>query len=176
MSISNLTKDEARTAFNYVDGVLLWKPRNKNKNWDTRWIGKPAGRTKSDGRMDISYGNKRIKYHRAVWNWWLGHIPEGMEIDHINGNPSDNRIENLRMCSHQDNMLNRKIQNNNKCGHKNIYFRKDRNVWVVDLRNKGKRFVQDCKTLEEAKELAYNARMKLHGQFANHGQHLAEAA
>lgn len=44
--------------------------------------------------------------HRIVWETFNGEIPKGMEIDHINTNRYDNRLENLRCVSHKDNMLN----------------------------------------------------------------------
>lgn len=44
--------------------------------------------------------------HHLVWEAFNGPIPKGMEIDHIDGNPSNNSLENLRAVSHQTNMLN----------------------------------------------------------------------
>ena len=168
MSYKQLTQEEAQKAFDYVDGKLFWKPRLGGR-WDSRWVGKMAGRTKPDGRMDISYNNVRYKYHRIVWNWHYGEIPYKMEIDHINGNPSDNRIANLRLCKHQENMLNRKMQSNNKCSVKNVYYSKDRNLWVVDIRSNGVRHISEHKTLESAAKTAKIVRIKLHNEFANHG-------
>ena len=46
------------------------------------------------------------KIHRAIWETFVGPIPEGYEIDHINGNRSDNRLCNLRCVSHKENMNN----------------------------------------------------------------------
>jgi len=175
MTYKQLSQEEAQKSFEYKDGILYWKPRLGGR-WDSRWAGKPAGRVKSDGRMDISYNWVRYKYHRLVWNFWYGEIPEKMEIDHIDGNPQNNKIENLRLCTHQENMLNRKIQSNNQCSVKNVYYRKDRNLWVVDIRNKGHRFVSEHQTIDEAKEKAQQVRREMHCDFANDGIHLSKIA
>lgn len=44
--------------------------------------------------------------HRLVWEVWNGEIPKGMEIDHINCVRDDNRLENLRICTHKENCNN----------------------------------------------------------------------
>ena len=46
-----------------------------------------------------------VNYHAAVWAWHNGHFPS-MQIDHLNGNPTDNRIGNLREVSGSENNLN----------------------------------------------------------------------
>ena len=46
-----------------------------------------------------------LYYHQAVWALYKGCWPEG-QLDHINGNPRDNRIENLRECSGHENKIN----------------------------------------------------------------------
>ena len=63
---------------------------------------------KSYEKIYLSKDGKRFGYqvHRIVWEAFNGPIQEGMEIDHIDGNPSNNRLENLRAVSHQTNMLN----------------------------------------------------------------------
>ena len=49
--------------------------------------------------------NKHYDYsHRHVWREHNGEIPKGLEIDHINNNPHDNRIENLQAITHKQNM------------------------------------------------------------------------
>lgn len=48
--------------------------------------------------------NERAYIHRLVWEAFNGAIPEGMEIDHINNDRSDNRLENLRLVTKSENL------------------------------------------------------------------------
>ncbi|MFP5506331.1 MAG: HNH endonuclease [Gammaproteobacteria bacterium] len=52
-----------------------------------------------------NHGGKRVYLHRLLTG-----AERGQVVDHINGNTLDNRIENLRLCSHQENMRNRRPQ------------------------------------------------------------------
>lgn len=55
------------------------------------------------------------------------------EVDHINGKPNDNRIENLRIVSHKNNMKNEKLYNNNTSGHKGVYYSKREKKWKASI-------------------------------------------
>ena len=59
---------------------------------------------------------KKYRAHHLAWLYVHGVLPKG-QIDHINGNRTDNRIENLREVSNQDNLKNSKLYNTNKTGH-----------------------------------------------------------
>lgn len=68
-------------------------------------LGKYTWRTGKGGYAEARVNNKNIKMHRLV----MGVLNDSsVDIDHINGNPLDNRLENLRTCSHRENMRNRK--------------------------------------------------------------------
>ena len=63
--------------------------------------------------IDSNGKRKIIRMHRVITN-----APKGMQVDHINGNTLDNRKENLRICTNQQNGMNRERTKNNKSGYK----------------------------------------------------------
>ena len=91
-----------------------------------------------DGRSYIRFNGTLYLAHRLVWMYENGYFPE-TEIDHINRDPSDNRICNLRVVSHQCNMRNCKLRASNTSGITGVYWRKDINKWCARL-NDGKIF------------------------------------
>lgn len=58
-----------------------------------------------NGYKIVNVGKMKLA-HRVVWEAFNGEIPQGMEIDHINTDRGDNRLENLRMVSHKENCNN----------------------------------------------------------------------
>ena len=95
---------------------------------------------------------KKFTIHRLVGLHYLERVEGKNEIDHIDRNKTNNHINNLRWCNHSENNINTGVFKNNKLGIKNIYFRKDRNIYIFDIVRKGKRHVKNFKTLEEAIE------------------------
>lgn len=93
--------------------------------------------------------------------------PEGLFVDHINGNGLDNRRSNLRICTHAENMRNRKTHSNNKSGYKGVYFDKDGSRWRAQIRAEGKKHsLGSFDTPEKAYEAYLSASKELHGEFA----------
>ena len=84
------------------------------KNTKTNKIVK--GTTRTDGyhqtRLQVYNNGKSILTHRLVWLAFVGEIEEGMVINHINGDKSDNRLENLEKVSHQENMIKASTETN----------------------------------------------------------------
>lgn len=101
--------------------------------------------------------------HRMIAN-----CPEGYFVDHINGNGLDNRRSNLRICTHAENMRNRRIHRNNKSGYKGVYFDPSRGGrWRAQIRAKGKKHCLGSFDSPESAYKAYLAASKaLHGSFA----------
>lgn len=112
----------------------------------------------------------RVMYleHRLVWMFHFEFAPD--TLDHINGNPADNRVENLRPATRSQNMYNRHKSVNNTSGVKGVYFEGRTGKWVARLRcNKKKIHVGRFKTVEDAALAMQFARTDAHGTFANFG-------
>lgn len=111
------------------NGNLTWLPRTKETHsgrdvhrWNTRYAGKRALYHKSLkgyllGRIHSMY----FSAHRVVWALHHGAWPT-MFIDHINGNPADNRIENLRDVSNSENARNAKTYSTNTSGRTGVHY------------------------------------------------------
>ena len=75
---------------------LRWAVSNTNRIK----VGDVAGSRNHEGYWTITrHGNKTYRAHSIVWELHNGPIPEGMTVDHIDRNPSNNKIENLRLAS-----------------------------------------------------------------------------
>lgn len=68
--------------------------------------GKVAGKRLPSGYIRVSIQLQSYSEHRLIWSMHFGEIPEGMQIDHINGIKWDNHISNLRLASPQENQQN----------------------------------------------------------------------
>ena len=117
--------------YNAKAGVFTWKEaRGSCKK------GSIAGNT-SGGYIRISLHGRNIKAHRLAWYMFHNTVPE--EVDHINGIRDDNRIVNLRACTHSQNMMNRKKHHNNKSGHPGVHYHKGKKRWIARVKVNGKR-------------------------------------
>ena len=98
---SALTAAQLRELLSYdpESGKLL---RIKSR---AHWVGKEAGMLDAYGYVVVKIGKKAHKAHRLAWLYVHGEWPAG-QIDHINGDKSDNRIANLRVVSNQANVQN----------------------------------------------------------------------
>lgn len=97
-----------------------------------------------------------------------GYKIKGKQIDHINGNGLDNRLENLRLASHSENQRNSKLRKDNTSGYKGVVWNKRDKVWFALLRIGKKRLNLGSfdNKIDAAK--AYNeAAIKYYGEFAN---------
>ncbi len=93
---------------------------------------------------------------------------KGMVIDHLDGNPLNNKKNNLRICTHAENMRNSKIRINNKSGYKGVSYQENSNNYRASIRfNNIKINIGDFIDPIDAAR-AYNAAaLKYHGEFAH---------
>lgn len=89
-------------------------------------------------------------------------------IDHINHNGLDNRKENLRICTNQENIQNCLTPKNNKSGCKGVYWSKDRNKWTVQVTiNNKTKYIGRYDSYEDAIEARKEAAKIYYGEFTN---------
>lgn len=132
-------------------GIFMWNPR-------------PAGHQRKDsGYVSIEVDGNEIKGHRLAWFMFYGVWPTGL-IDHINGDKSDNRIENLRDATHKINAQNRRVHMKNSAQKLlGVCWNKARSKWQAGIGHEGKnRYLGLFDTPEEAHEAYLKAKRLLH--------------
>jgi len=103
--------------------------------------------------------------HRLIFLLEYGYLPP--EVDHINGDRQDNRIENLRPATRSENQCNRPALASNTSGYPGVSWHKKSKAWCVRVMKNGKTVVQQYfKDLELAGLVAIEARAKYHGVYA----------
>ena len=105
---------------------------------------------------------KEVLLHRFI----MGE-PEGLVVDHINGNKQDNRRCNLRICTHQDNTRNAQLSKNNTSGRTGVSFRKDRDAYRAYIMvDRTYIHLGHYKTIDEAIAARKRGEQKYFGEFA----------
>ncbi len=146
------TKDEANSLFEYKDGVLYTKP-------------KPIGSVTGNGYLESKVAGKPFKIHRMIFLMHHGYLPE--IVDHIDGNPLNNKIENLRAATPSQNSYNQRIYKTNTSGVKGVCWDKARNRWTTQISyNRKKRHLGYYEDFDEAVEVVDLARQLVHKEFA----------
>lgn len=156
------SKEVLHSLFTYKDGELYWKikPAQRVK------IGDTAG-CYNQKYKQVYIFNKRYFLHRIIFMLHHGHISD--QIDHIDGNPSNNKIENLRAVTNSQNQLNKKISSKNKTGYKGVSVHTQTGRYFVRLKINGvEKSFGLYEDLELAGLVAQMAREKYHGEFARH--------
>lgn len=138
----------ARSLIDYQPetGRMTWKARptsmfSSNRacsTWNARYVGTEALRCDNGcGYRRGSLLGKLQCAHRVAWLITYGEWPKG-EIDHINGNRSDNRIANLRCVSHAENGRNQKRSSTNTSGVTGVHWYAALGKWQAHITVNGK--------------------------------------
>lgn len=140
---------------------------NKIKRSNISPVGKILGTKNKSGHLVAQLDKKMYLLHRLAWFYYYKVWPEGI-IDHIDRNPQNNRIDNLREATKVTNSYNSKIRQDNTAGIKGVYYDKRRNKFYQQIvANKVKTFLGYFSTKEEAAIAYANAARILHGEFLN---------
>jgi hypothetical protein len=113
--------------------------------------------------VQSSVKNKTVMLHRLIMK-----PAAGLIVDHINGDPLDNRRANLRVCKQADNVKNnRKLRTGKTSKYKGVYWMTSMAKWAAQIKSDNKTSYLGCFELEVDAALAYNNAAKiLHGEFA----------
>jgi len=150
-----------------LSGKLRWKHRDdRSAQWNARMAGKHAGTINSNGYVEVRMNGHRYGAHRLAWIITHGVIPAGLTVDHVDRDPSNNRLANLRLATQSQNNAN-SLRKKSASGVKGVTWRADRNYWMARITINGRSVnLGKFATAPEA-HAAYLARARaVFGQFA----------
>lgn len=154
-----LSAERVRELLNYdpETGVFTWRQRRAGVRF-----GHPTGCPGGGGGLVIRVDGSLRKAHRLAWLYVHGFWPE-QEIDHIDGDPTNNRIANLRDVSRRTNQQNlRRASSRSSCGVQGVC-RNGKNGWMATIGYQGKsRYLGTFRTTEEAHAAYVAAKRELH--------------
>lgn len=168
--------------YNPETGDLTWKarddvqfagcklPHRARAIWNARYAGKRALTCPMpQGHLHGNIGNRRFLAHRVIWVIMTGIEPG--EIDHINGNPADNRWCNLRDVTHVENGRNYGRGKHNTSGVTGVSFAKNIGKWHAYIQDiPGSRINLGYFDVFDEAVAARRAAEKRFGYHKNHGQ------
>lgn len=162
------TVDDLRRDIRYspIVGVFEWKTGASGRRKGFL----AGGVNKETGYISVGYRGRQYKAHVLAWCYMKGEWPD-KEIDHIDGDRSNNAWKNLRLADRHQNSFNKKSVCHDDPLDKGISFRKDNGKWQARVYCRGSVWSACYETKEEARAAATAKRKELHKEFANHGIH-----
>ncbi|SLN74675.1 AP2 domain protein [Roseivivax jejudonensis] len=166
--------------YNPETGVLTWKhrptwvykpkkvsPQTRANRWNATWSGKPALNLVRSGYKGGSIFSVTVEAQRVAWAIYYGEWPSDRHIDHINGDPTDNRICNLRLATRSQNNQNVRSAKGSSSRYKGVAWDKSRGKWTAGIKHNYKRHNLgrfDCE--EEAARAHDAAALRIYGEYA----------
>ena len=129
-----------------------------------KFVGKATG---SGGYLRVRIAGTQYKIHRIVWKMLFGEDAQ-FEIDHIDGNKTNNRPTNLRQVEKHQNLWNAPVSKNSKSRIKGVSSTKKGNKWRAQVESFGHRHVKSFQSIDEAHLWVKMKRQELHHEFAHH--------
>jgi len=160
-----MNQELVKQLFVYRNGFLYWNTKIPHK---PQLNGKQAGVKQASGYVSITVRGKKYRAHRLIFLMFYGYFPD--VVDHINGIKDDNRIENLRQATTQQNQYNANFKSTSKSKIKGVYWEQSTQKWVARIRIYGKvKTIGRFKDVNLADQCCRLAREQHHGEFAYHG-------
>ena len=154
----------------YIRELLDYDPETGEFRWRVARrspAGSLAGTTNRSRHCQIKVDGRLLRAHRLAWYVTYGVDPGELEVDHINGDPADNRLCNLRLATHAENSRNRRKHVCRADGLKGAYWHKGTGRWIAQVTKDGTHhWLGSYDTPEEAHAAYVAAANELHGEFA----------
>lgn len=152
------TQEQVQQDFNYFEGFLYWKTGPMK--------GKLAGWVDKFGYTNVRYKNVLVKSHNLIWLHQYGSWPD-FEVDHVDNDPTNNKLKNLRPSSRKENCSNQRLQNRREGKFKGVHKTTGYDAFYVKIKKDGKQYYGGSYMSELEAALAYNIKAeKLFGKFA----------
>lgn len=130
-----------------------------------------------DGKYAVRNIGGRKKRTKIYLHRFIMNTPDGMDTDHINGDVLDNQTDNLRICTHAQNIANGKFRSNNKSGYKGIHQDKRTGKWCAVIWKDSKYiWLGSYNDINDAIEAYKNASIKYFGEFYNSSASMVASA
>jgi hypothetical protein len=156
-----ITQEVLKFVFEYRDGNLYWKFPTSTKVK----MGDKLGSLSSNGYMQTTFLGTRFKVHRLVFMYHYGYLPP--VVDHKDGNPLNNKIENLRACTKLQNSYNKRLYSSNRSGITGVSWNCRDKRWMARCSVGGKKYhLGYFGNVEDAKKVVEEFKLKHHGEFA----------
>lgn len=124
--------------------------------------GSIAGSIDSKGYRQIRVNGMLYLAHRLAWLYEYGDFPDA-HIDHIDRNPKNNAISNLRLCTHAQNHQNTGVRSDNTSGVTGVSYVNQNRKWLAYINVGGKRLkIGLFKNVEDAIAARLEAKRKYH--------------
>jgi hypothetical protein len=162
-------KPAALPDYDLLHQMFLYGPDTGLLSWSIRpgpaaAPGDRVGNLSRDGYLRVKLQGQEMRVHRVIWKMVYGRDPEFI-IDHIDGNRTNNRLENLRQATYSQNIANSRIPYDNTSGLKGAHFL--RGKWVSSITVRGdKKYLGIFKTPQEAHAAYCTAAREHFGEFA----------
>jgi hypothetical protein len=168
----------ARLSYCAETGALTWKERvsepgvrTRNVNaWNTRYAGKPAfGYVDAAGYGRGSFEGQMLLAHRVLWALHHGRWPSEF-LDHINGDPADNRLVNLREVDATGNQQNLRLRRSSQTGVTGVSRHSGCDKFVAQINERGRHHYLGIYPTIAAAAAARKEAEREYGFHPNHGR------
>ena len=144
--------------YNRETGDMRWRVSTSARSIKGSAVG-----SVNENRVSVHVLGNRTRLHRLAWLYEYGYLPD-TDIDHVDTNPQNNAISNLRLATKKQNRENVRLPNkNNQAGYRGVFFSKKDNLFIAKITHNYKSIsVGYFKSAKEASDAYIKAKRRLH--------------